>query len=69
MVTNRALFLVEAFIIKFYTVNIFFTYRAKSQLGSCVRVDDTIRQALHKTILLFSLPTMAFDMDEPQSIM
>ncbi|XP_065888088.1 fanconi-associated nuclease 1-like [Dysidea avara] len=42
--------------------------KAKSQLGSCVRVDDTIRQALHKTILLFSLPTMAFDMDEPQSI-
>ena len=45
-------------------------YRAKSQLGSCVRVVDGVRQALHKAVLLFSLPILAFeDMNEPQSVM
>ena len=45
-------------------------YRAKSQLGSCVRVVDGVRQVLHKAVLLFSLPILAFeDMNEPQSVM
>ena len=45
-------------------------YRAKAQLGSCIRVADDIRQALHKAILLFSLPALAFeDLSEPQSMM
>ena len=41
-------------------------YRAKAQLGSCVRVADDVNQTLHKAILLFSLFALAFeDLSEP----
>ena len=52
-----------------YMIVFFVICRAKSQLGSCVRVTDGVRKALHKAVLLFSLPVSFEDMSEPQSVM